>query len=218
MKRLKIAILASGNGSNAENILKLAAEHPEWLDVRAVITDNPGAYVIERSQKFKAECLVIPFEKKATIEEGKNAHESRILGVLRERGVEWVCLAGYQRILSHKFIEEFYDLNLIASRVINIHPSLLPSFRGKDAYTQAYDFGVKLSGVTLHFVDSGVDTGPIFLQGHFERFENDTPEQFVARGLEVEYRLYRRGLELLAREKVRGVRTQNRTYISIQGE
>ncbi len=217
MKRLKIAILASGNGSNAENILKMAQEHPEWLDVRAVITDNATAGVIQRCQKFKTECLVVPYEKKATIEEGKNAHEGRLLGILRERGVEWVCLAGYQRILSHKFIEEFYDLNLVASRVLNIHPSLLPSFRGKDAYVQAFDFGVKLSGVTLHFVDSGVDTGPIFLQGHFERGEGDTPDQFVSRGLEVEYRLYRQGLELLAREKVRGVRTGNRTYVSTQG-
>lgn len=210
MTPLKCALLASGNGSNAENILRLAAERPDLLEVRALISDNPEAGVLRRAEALGTQGLVVSFDKRPgeAPSARKARQEERLLGILRERNVEWLCLAGYQRILSPGFIRSFYDPNLKASRIINIHPSLLPSFPGKDAYMQAFRHGVRVSGATLHLVDAGVDTGPILLQAAFERHEDDTLEMFMARGLLVEHRLYRRGLELLAQDRLRPLGAQ----------
>ena len=100
------------------------------------------------------------------------------------------------------FLDSFFDGELGVSRVINIHPSLLPSFPGKNAYEQAYYSGIKMSGVTVHFVDSGIDTGPPILQECFPRFETDTLDEFVARGLETEYQLYRQAIRCLIEKRI----------------
>ncbi|HYD19504.1 MAG TPA: phosphoribosylglycinamide formyltransferase [Patescibacteria group bacterium] len=182
---IKAAIFASGSGTNAENILRHCKEMP-GIDALLVLTDQPYAGVIERAKKFGTPCEVVARQKGATKEE----HENAILATLETSGVEWIFLAGYMRILSPAFLHKFYDEKLGVNRIVNIHPSLLPAFPGMDSYLQAYNAGVKIAGVTLHFVDETVDGGPIILQRAFERIENEEFESFRARGMQLEYEIY----------------------------
>lgn len=187
-----VAVLASGNGSNAENILRHAQQYKGKLSVPLVICNVPGAFVIQRTQSLGVHCEVIPRSG------AKDAHEREVLRVLKENKVEWVLLAGYMAILSPAFISAY------RGRIVNIHPSLLPQFPGKDGYGDAFKADVKESGVTLHYVDEGVDTGPVIGQKTFPRLPDDTLETFRARGLELEYQLYREFIDKLAAEKSRG--------------
>lgn len=181
------AVFASGNGSNAENILRHARHYPQRLHIPVVICDRPDAFVVERARQLGVDCKIVP-----------KGEEGQILNILEERGVRWVFLAGYMRILKPAFLQHFFDPALGVHRVVNIHPSLLPAFPGKDAYKQAFEAGVKTSGVTLHFADAGVDTGPVISQASFERLPDDTLESFRQRGMELEYKLYRDFIDYLA--------------------
>lgn len=147
-------------------------------------------------------CIPLVRNKSNTRTEDKAAHEAAIYEWMNSKNVDWVFLAGYMRILSADFIKKFHDPNLGVSRILNIHPSLLPSFPGKNAYEQAFQAGVKSSGVTVHFVDPGVDTGPPIIQESFPRFEQDTLEDFEKRGLEVEYRLYRKAMDMVSKGRL----------------
>lgn len=182
---LRAAIFASGNGTNAENILRHCNEMP-GIDAVMVLTDQPSAGVIERARKFGTPCEVVARQKGAS----KEDHEKSILDTLARNGVEWIFLAGYMRILSPAFLHKFYDEQLGVNRVVNIHPSLLPAFPGMDSYLKAYNAGVKIAGVTLHFVDETVDGGPIILQRSFERDDNEEFNAFRARGMRLEYEIY----------------------------
>lgn len=199
---MNICIMASGNGSNAENIINYV-NTLENVNIAGVITDNESAYVLERAAKNDVEAVCLPFVRAEgeSYKEAKIHHETSIYEWLKENEVEWILLAGYMRILSEELIDKFHDADLGVSKIINIHPSLLPSFPGKDAYQQAWSSGVKVSGVTVHFVDSGIDTGPVILQESFSRNEEDSLEEFVSRGLEVEYDLYRKALDILLNNK-----------------
>lgn len=186
------AVFASGNGTNAENILRHAEKYP-GLQVMLILTDQPYAGVIERAKKFTTSCEVVP--RKQGMD--KAAHEAAILETLKKHNVDWIFLAGYMRILSPEFLRNFHDEKLGVNRVVNIHPSLLPAFPGADSYLQAYNAGVKIAGVTLHFVDEGVDTGPIILQRAFEREEEESFDAFRARGMQLEYEIYAEFLQHL---------------------
>lgn len=183
--RIHAAVFASGSGTNAENILRHCKELT-GIDALLVLTDQPYAGVIERAKKFDTPCEVVMRQKGME----KEQHEKAILDVLSTRGIDWIFLAGYMRILSPEFLKSFHDEKLGVNRVVNIHPSLLPAFPGMDSYLQAYNAGVKISGVTLHFVDEGVDSGPIILQRAFEREENEEFDSFRARGMKLEYEIY----------------------------
>lgn len=193
--KIAIAIFASGNGSNAENIIHFAAENPQ-LFVACVITDQPAAGVVQRCERLQTLCYTVPRQH------GREDQEQRILTLLAKHRIDWICLAGYMRILSAAILAKFYDPLLEVARVINIHPSLLPAFPGKNAYERAFSAGVEQSGATVHFVDEGVDTGPVILQESFPRYVTDTFEQFKNRGLELEYRLYRSALKLIAEQRI----------------
>jgi phosphoribosylglycinamide formyltransferase 1 len=184
-KTIRAAIFASGGGTNAENILRHCEKFP-GIQVPVIVTDQPYAGVIERAKKFNIPCDVVPRAQGMD----KKAHEQGILEALGRHGVEWLFLAGYMRILSPEFLSRFHDDKLGINRVVNIHPSLLPAFPGADAYLQAFNAGVKIAGVTLHFVDEGVDTGPIILQRAFERQEEESFDIFRARGMQLEYEIY----------------------------
>lgn len=193
-KIYKVAVFASGSGSNAENIIKFSKN--ENFEVSFVLTDKKNAGVIERSNKLEVPCYVIPFQKSEdSLIANKIAHELQIYELCQKHNVEWVFLAGYMRILSEEFLNNFKNESTSLTQVVNIHPSLLPSFPGKNAYEQAFNSGVKMSGVTVHFVDPGVDTGMPIYQECFERNVNDSLEDFVNRGLEVEYRLYKKAIK-----------------------
>ncbi|KOS71449.1 phosphoribosylglycinamide formyltransferase [Lysinibacillus contaminans] len=150
----KIAVFASGSGSNFQAIQE-AIEHGELnAKVALVVTDKPGAFVVTRAESFDIPVLALSPKEFAS----KVDYETAIIEALRECGVEWVVLAGYMRLIGEVLLAAY------PQRIVNIHPSLLPSFPGKDAIGQAMDHGVKVTGVTVHFVDEGMDTGPIIAQ------------------------------------------------------
>lgn len=189
LNKHNIAILASGNGSNAINLIKHARVCGH--EVSLVITDNSNAGVIEKCKALDTKCIVIPFIKGAL----KSDHEEKIINELKAHSVNWVLLAGYMKILSKDFLEVFYNKESKINNVINIHPSLLPDFPGRTGYEDAYEANITESGITIHYVDSGIDTGPIIIQKSFPRLETDSLQEFKARGLKVEHDLYKVVLE-----------------------
>lgn len=197
--KLNLAILASGNGSNAENIILHAQKYPN-LNISVLISDKETAAVIKRGSDLGVAtkvCCVKRNEFKS-LTEARISQEKEIIKILKDQKVEWILLAGYMRLLSSDFLNQFYDKENDLTRVLNIHPSLLPSFPGKNAYRDAFDYGVKISGATIHFVDSGIDSGPIILQKSFPLNKGDSFEEFNLRGLEVEYELYRELIDILS--------------------
>jgi phosphoribosylglycinamide formyltransferase 1 len=152
MSLLRVAVLASGTGTNLQAILDRV--HGREANVVAVASDKPGAKALERAHAFEIETATFPRERY----EDRAARDLAIAGWLQERNVELVVLAGYMQLLTPGFIERFRD------RIINVHPALLPSFPGLDAIGQALEHGVQVTGVTVHFVDEGVDSGPVVLQ------------------------------------------------------
>lgn len=189
---MNIGILISGRGSNMLAIIK-AVENGEIPNakVSVVISDKPNAAGIEKAKSCGIETLII--ERKGL---NREEHDEKILTELRKRKVEVVCLAGYMRLLSKKFIEAY------PNRIVNIHPSLLPAFPGLDAQKQAIEYGVKVSGCTVHFVDEKLDHGPIILQKAVEVKDDDTPESLSARILEQEHKIYVEALKLIAENKI----------------
>lgn len=179
MKR--IAFLVSGNGTNMENLVRtIQAGGVPNAQAAVVISDNPNAGAIERAKKLGVETVVI--ERKQFAD--KKAFEEAMTRKLEIRGIDLIVLAGFMRILSKEFVEKY------KARIINIHPSLLPRFPGAKAIEDAFDAKVKETGVTVHFVDSGVDTGPVIIQESVSVSPNDTLESLEAKIHEVEYILY----------------------------
>ena len=177
---MKIGILISGRGSNMVALVEAVAsgEIPD-SEVAAVISDKADAAGLEKARERGVEAVVI--ERKGR---SREEHDAEIIAELQRRGVQLVCLAGYMRLLSSNFVRTF------PNRILNIHPSLLPSFPGLNVQQQAIDHGVKVSGCTVHFVDEHLDTGPIILQRVVEVKDDDTEETLSARILEQEHGAY----------------------------
>lgn len=150
----KIAVFASGSGTNFEAIQQAIEQGQLDAKVEIVVTDKPKAYVIERAKNHNIPVFSFVAKDYAS----KSDYEKEIVSLLKEKNVEWVVLAGYMRLIGETLLSAY------SNRIVNIHPSLLPSFPGKDAIGQAMDHGVKVTGVTVHFVDEGMDTGPIIAQ------------------------------------------------------
>ena len=157
MSGLRIAVLASGTGTNLQAVLD-EVHGREGIEVVAVAGDEPTALALERARSAGVEVGVFELDGFAD----RAARDAAMAAWLAERDVELVVLAGYMRLLSEAFLSRFPD------RVINVHPALLPAFRGLDAIQQGLDYGVKVFGVTVHFVDAGVDSGPVILQRAIE--------------------------------------------------
>lgn len=177
---MKIGILISGRGSNMVALVK-AIKNKQILnsEVSIVISDQPNAAGLGKAKSHGAETLVV--ERRGRI---RTEHDAEIIAELKKRKVELVCLAGYMRLLSPEFVRAF------RGRIINIHPSLLPSFKGLDAQKQALEYGVKFSGCTVHFVDEGLDSGAIIAQQIVPVLDDDTEESLTNRILEQEHALY----------------------------
>lgn len=189
---VRLIVLASGRGSNFEAILNQIKLKKLDAEIVAVFSDKPEAKVLETA---RANGLVAKaFDAKAY--ETKVAYERALVNALKDLEFDLVILAGYMRVLGETFLEE------IKTPIMNIHPSLLPSFTGLHAQKQALDYGVKYSGCTVHFVDSGLDTGPIIKQSVVEVLDTDTEQSLSARILEKEHLLYSDVISLFAENKL----------------
>jgi phosphoribosylglycinamide formyltransferase-1 len=202
MGAINIGVLASGRGSNLEAILQSCEAGRIDGQVAVVISDVEDAFALERARRHKVEAAYVPPGKYRTKLEREI--EEQYVCVLRERKVDLVCLAGFMRILSAHFIREFPD------RIINIHPALLPAFPGLEAQRQAWEYGVKVAGCTVHFVNEGIDTGPIIVQRAVPVLEEDDWHKLADRILEQEHIAYSEAIQLFAlgRLKVEGRRVR----------
>jgi len=181
-----VGVLLSGRGSNLVAILDRIAAGDLDASVVLVIGNEPSAAGLQAARARGVPTLVVDHCRSPS----REAHDRKIAAALEAAGARLICLAGYMRLLSPWFVERF------AGRVINIHPSLLPSFSGLEAQRQAIEAGVKISGCTVHFVDERVDSGPIILQEAVPVLDGDTPETLAARILEKEHVLYSRAIAL----------------------
>jgi phosphoribosylglycinamide formyltransferase 1 len=204
---MPFVILGSGAGTNARALLSFAADNPQLVQATAVVSDRPDAPVLDVAKEFGIPAHMIPHRE-----------ESALLDLLAEGGCHWACLAGYRRIVGEGFLNFFSVGSRGFSRVLNVHPSLLPAYPGLGGYERAYRDGVRLSGVTVHLVDSGLDTGPTVLQESFRRDESDTPEAFEAKGRALERKLYPQALELAARNRIRVRDVHGSRWVSLEVE
>jgi len=185
---LVLGVLASGRGSNLQAIVDAIDAGRCPARVAVVVSDRKDAPALERARR--AGIRAVHLEPRAYPD--RTAFDAAIAEVLDADGVELVCLAGYMRVLSAEFVRRY------RARILNVHPALLPAFRGLDAQRQALLHGVKVSGATVHFVDEGVDTGPIVLQAAVPVLDDDTDTSLSARILAEEHRLYPEAIRLYA--------------------
>ncbi len=190
-----LGILASGRGSNCEAILRAASEGRLHARVGLVLSDNPDAPVLEKARSHGVAARHIDPGRKGARLTGEA--EAAYVAALREAGVEWVALAGFMRILGPVLLEGY------AGHVLNIHPSLLPAFPGLHAQRQAFEYGVKVAGCTVHFVDAGVDTGPVILQRAVPVEDGDRLEDLESRILAREHEIYVDAINLVVSGRYR---------------
>ncbi len=190
---MKIGILISGRGSNMAAIADaVAGGEVPGAEIAVVISDKPAAEGLRKAADRGIEAIAIPRSGRA-----REDHDREIVAALRDRGVELVCLAGYMRLLSPFFIRSF------PNRIVNIHPSLLPSFKGLDAQRQAFEYGAKITGCTVHFVDEELDHGVIILQKAVAVADDDTEETLSMRILEHEHAAYIEALRIVCNANFR---------------
>jgi phosphoribosylglycinamide formyltransferase-1 len=184
MKRL--GVLISGRGSNLQALIDAQRAGTLGGEIAVVISNVESAPGLER-----ARAAGLPAVSCAHQGRPREDHDREMVALLRRHAVDLVCLAGYMRLLSPVFLEAF------RGRILNVHPSLLPAFPGRDAQRQAWEHGVKVSGATVHLVEAGLDSGPILLQEAVPVAEDDTVERLSARILEAEHRLYPRAVRIV---------------------
>lgn len=190
---MNIAVLASGSGTNLQAIVNASESGSIGGTVQLLISDNEQAYALQRAKKHGIETAVL----KPKDYPDRHAYDKAMVSLLHERKIDLVLLAGFMRLLSPFFVGEY------RWKIINIHPSLLPSFPGLEGVKQALEYGVKVSGCTVHFVDEGLDTGPIILQEAVPVYEGDDTGTLHERIHEVEHRLYPRAVQLFIEGKLR---------------
>ncbi len=190
--RKSIVILASGRGTNFKAIYDAIKEGKLPLQIEAVVSNILNAPVCGLARELGVPVIEVPH-----IGLTKQEHEEKLLKALHFFRFEWLVLAGYMRLLSEDFIKKFWDEKRNISCILNIHPSLLPAFPGKKAYKQALQYGVKVTGATVHFVGFGVDDGPIVMQRALPVKDEETYESLLDRGLKQEHALYPDALSAL---------------------
>ena len=203
MKNLPIGVLLSGSGTNLQALIDRIADGSLAADIVLVISSRPDAYGIERAKAAGLPVLVLNREAYADVE----AADQRIVDALAEAGAEYVVMAGYMRMVTPVLLDAF------PNRVVNLHPALLPSFRGAHGIQDAWDAGVKVTGVTVHFANAEYDKGPIIAQRPVEVREDDTVDTLEARIHDVEHELYPQVIQLIAEGRVT-VGDDNKVHIS----
>ena len=192
MSKLRLGVLASGRGSNLQSIMDACAVGQIPAEVALVISDQSTAYALERAKSAGIAAVFINPQDYGS----REAYDAAVVESLQAHGVELVCLAGYMRLVGKVMLTAYHN------KIINIHPALLPAFQGLHAQRQAYEYGVKYSGCTVHIVDEGMDTGPIILQAAVPVLDSDNEDSLSARILEQEHRLYPEALRLFAEGKL----------------
>ena len=190
---MNFAVLASGNGTNLQAIIKAVKGKQIKASLKVVFSDKANAFALERARKAGVPVVAHLDPKKF---ESREAFDLAVVDLLKKEGIELVVLAGYMRILSPSFIAAYRD------RIMNIHPALLPAFKGAHAIKDALKFGVKVTGVTVHFVDEEVDHGPIIAQAAVEIKPNDTYDTLAERIHGAEHQLYPYAISLFVRGKI----------------
>lgn len=176
----KIAVFASGFGSNFQALIEAVKQQTLNADIVLLVSDNPSCKAVERANAAGIDAFTFCAKDYA----GKAAYEQAVLAELQKRQVEYIVLAGYMRIIGKTLLEAF------PMRIINLHPALLPSFPGAHGIADAYHYGVKVFGITIHFVDEGIDTGKIINQFAFHAEENDTLETIETKIHQLEHQHY----------------------------
>ena len=192
MTKRKIGVLVSGRGSNFQAVADKIQKENLPIEIAVVISDSPEAYALQRAEKMGIPHYAIAHQDFVD----KASFEAAIDKTLREAEVELVVLAGFMRILSGDFVNSWYH------KIINIHPALLPAFTGLDAQGQALNYGVKIAGCTVHFVDAGVDTGPIIMQAAVPVLDEDTHDTLAARILVQEHTILPEVVKLWAEDRL----------------
>ncbi len=193
MPKIRIAVLASGRGSNLQSIIEESQAGRLDAEIVLVASNKADAVALERAGEAGIATCAIDHRQFKNRED----FDREMVAALREARVDLVILAGFMRLLSNVFIEAF------PHRIMNIHPSLLPAFPGLDVQRKALEYGARFSGCTVHFVDGGLDTGPIIIQAVVPIHEDDNEESLSARILEQEHRIYPRAIQLFAEDRLR---------------
>lgn len=198
LPKIRLGVLISGSGTNLQTIIDRSERGELQAEVVCVISNKADAFGLERARKHGIAAIHLDHRTFS----GRSEYDGALVKTLREFNVDLVILAGFMRIVTPVLLDAFH------SRVMNIHPALLPSFPGLDAQKQALEYGVKLSGCTVHFVDTGTDTGPIILQAAVPVLEGDTEKSLAERIHNEEHKLYPAAIQLFAegRLKVEGRR------------
>src|SRR5690349_23372325 len=194
---LRVAVLASGRGSNLQAIINAIEAGQVHAKIVAVISNKQDAVALERARKHGLPDLFVDPKPFAGRPDSREAYDQVLLDLLKKYDVELVLLAGYMKIVTAVLVNSY------ANRMMNIHPSLLPSFPGLDVQRKAIEWGCKLAGCTVHFVTEGVDEGPIIIQSAVPVLDDDTPDTIAARILVQEHKIYARAVQLFAEKRVR---------------
>ncbi len=183
---MNIAVFASGRGTNFSAVARAVKNGLIKADLSLLVCDNPKAGVIARAKRAGVKLALIKRDDFST----RKDFEDKIIQRLKEEKIDLVVLAGFMRILGPEFVREYNN------RIINIHPALLPSFKGSEAIKDAFDYGAKITGVTVHFVDEKMDHGPIILQQALKIEEEDTLESLEVKIHKIEHKLYPEAIRL----------------------
>ncbi|MGF3555136.1 MAG: phosphoribosylglycinamide formyltransferase [Thermoplasmatota archaeon] len=192
VKKLRVGVLASGRGTDLQSIIDASEKGMIDAEVKVVISDNKDAYALKRAEKHKIKAFFVDPKGK-----NKTEHENEINKILEDNKIDLVVGAGYMRILSPSFVKKWYG------KLINIHPALLPSFKGTNGQGDALDYGVKISGCTTHFMDEEMDHGPIILQAAVKVYQYDDRDKLAERILEVEHQILPRTIQLFAEGRLK---------------
>lgn len=194
MKKVRIGVLVSGRGSNLQAIIENIEKGRLSAEIAVVISDQADAYALERSRKHGIPAIHISARG---YRDKREEYDALLVQELRKHNAELVVLAGFMRIITKTLIQAY------PNRIMNIHPALLPSFPGLHVQKAALEYGVKFSGCTVHFVDEGMDTGPIIIQAVVTVLDNDTEDTISERILKQEHKIYSRAIQLYAEGRLR---------------
>jgi len=195
--KLRLGVLVSGRGTNLQSILDDCSSGSIPAQVEVVVSNRPGVLALDRAASAGVDSVCVNYKGYGKWPQGKPAYEKDVVDALKRYGVDLVVCAGYDRLAGETLIDAF------PGRIINVHPALLPSFPGLHAQRDALNYGVKVSGATVFFVDPSVDGGPIIIQEPVPVLEDDTEDSLSLRILEVEHRILPAAITLIARGQVR---------------